>query len=190
MVMTLKLSQFKKELVLILFAAVFLVCASHLATKSSDVIAVKHQNLYLQPISGLDKLALLEEWPADKNQGTFLLEQFSFLNKNLLAEFRRCEKYGLYTMVDSTGSSTVTVTPELSSPRIRNDTLHLPMILKAYNKSEKRVGTVTISAFGLCPVDSTGTIPLQKLGKALADYRRRFPYKKIVALFYAAENSK
>jgi len=186
------ISKHHLSITIIIFFIIFLhlQCANHLATNKPHIIEVKHQSINLQPISGLHRLELHELWPANKTERDFLLEQFDQVWKNLLAEFRRCEKYGLYTIVDSTGSSTVTITPGIVSMKIRNDTLHIPMEIKTYNTSEKRSAAVTIDAFGVCPTDTTSNILLQKLGKAFADYRRRFPYKNIVSLFYTSGYNK
>lgn len=168
--------------------SVFIQCSSHLASRDPDVVEVKHHTIYLQPIKGLQQLELNELWPKNKIQGSFLMENILQIWKHLLSEFRRCEKYGLYTMVDSTVSSTVHITPQIIAMRVKRDTLHIPIKIKTFNTAEKRSTSLTINAYGLCPPDTTDTVSFQRLSIAFADYRRTFPYQEIVSLFYSQGN--
>ncbi len=173
---------------IIFYFSVFIQCSSHLTSRDPDVIEVKHHTIYLQPIKGLQQLELNELWPKNKIKGSFLTENILQIWKHLLSEFRRCEKYGLYTMVDSTVSSTVHITPQIITMRVRNDTLHIPIKIETFNTAEKISASLTIHAFGLCPSDTSDTVTFQKLSVALADYRRTFPYQETVSHFYSQGN--
>ena len=181
---------FSGIITIICLSLLFYKCASHLVTHKPAVIEVKHQKILLLPIRGLDILKSSEYWPDESKHGKLLLDNIQQIWNNLLAEFRRCEKYGLYTMVDSTASSTVLISLEIISSKLKNDTLFIPLKLKILYKSNKMSYTSTIDAYGLCASDTTITVHLQILGAAFADYRRRFPYEKTVSSFYTREVEK
>ena len=110
--------------------------------------------------------------------------------KNLLGEFRRCEKYGLYTMVDSTASSTVDVIPEIIFSKIKNDTLFISLGIKTFYKASKRSNTMTVDAFGLFKSGTEEAVTVKALVSAFADYRRRFPYDNVVSAYYSGNTEK
>lgn len=183
-VMNFFLRAFSSIITIFYLSLIFYKCASHLATKEPTIIEVKHQKIHLQPIKRLYILESNEYWPDESKHGKILLDYIQQVWKNLLGEFRRCEKYGLYTMVDSTASSTVLISLEIISSELKNDTLYIPLKLKTLYKSDNISYTSKIDAYGLCPSDTIITAQMQILGAAFADYRRRFPYQKVVASFY------
>ena len=170
---------------LVTVTILFCGCASNLVIREPATIEVKHQKIYLQPIKGQERLESCEFWPDSIWQRKFLVENIQQVWKNLLAEFRRCEKYGLYTMVDSVASSTVEITPEIISSRIQKDTLFIPLRIQIFYKADKRSNAITIDAYGLFESDTSEVKTVNELVSAFADYRRRFPYKKVVASFYS-----
>ena len=175
----------KKIPVLITGALFFVSCTYQLATRGPQAIEVKYQKIYLEPLQGLERLETADFWPDSIWQGKFLVENMQQVWKGLLAELRRCEKYGLYTVVDSTASSTVEISPEIVSAKIKDDTLFIPMKMTIYQKADKRSHVMTVDAYGLISQDTAGTNNLQKLVSGFTDYRYRFPYQKAVSLFYA-----
>lgn len=179
----------KKILLISLFLLLFS-CASNLATKRPAAIEVKHENICLQPIKGLEKLESSEYWPDSIWQGKLLIENMQQMWKNLLGEFRRCEKYGLYTMVDSTASSTVDITPEVIYSRIKKDTLFVSIGIKTYHKESKRSSTMSVDAYGLFKNDVKEAVTIQDLVSVFTDFRRRFPYGKVVSAYYSGSSEK
>jgi len=173
--------------VAILFFLLFSNCASHLTTRGPQAIEVKYQKIYLKPLQGLEKLATADYWPDSIWQGKFLVENMQQVWKGLLAELRRCEKYGLYTVVDSTASSTFEISVEIVSSKIKADTLFIPMKITLYQKTDKRSHFITVAAYGVFRQDTSGTNNLPKLVSAFMDYRHRFPYQKAVSLIYGGD---
>lgn len=182
------LSNKNNILTLIIFGILFFIlsinCSSHLVNQNSRAIIITHQNLYLAPIEGLDILESNKLWPKNNRLKIFLLNSMEQLYKNLLSEFRRCEKFGLYTMVDSTLSSTITINLTIQTSEQKHDTLFIPIIISTHHIASKKTESHSIESIGICPQDSSMT-PLQMLGSTLADYQRNFPYQKIVKTFYA-----
>ena len=183
-------SNLVKIFIIISFFILFFGCASNLATRKPAAVEVKHQQLYLQPLKGLEKLESSEYWPDSIWQGKFLIENMQQLWKNLLGEFRRCEKYGLYTMVDSTASSTVDIIPEIIYSKIKNDTLFISLGIKTFYKAGKKSNTMTVDAFGLFKQEVKEAVTVKALVPAFADYRRRFPYEKVVSAYYSSTTEK
>ena len=179
------MKSFNKLVISVSISTIFISCVSQLATREPASIEVKHQKIYLQPIKGLEKLEASEFWPDSIWQRKFLVENIAQVGKNLLAEFRRCEKYGLFTMVDSLASSTVEVTPEIVSSRIEKDSLFLAVRIITFYKADGKRNTMTISAYGLFEPDAAEAVTLKEIVSAFADYRRRFPYEKVVSSFYS-----
>ena len=180
-----KKSNVTKISIIISLFILFYGCASNLATRKPATIEVKHQQICLQPVRGLEKLESSEYWPDSIWQGKFLIENMQQVWKNLLGEFHRCEKYGLYTMVDSTASSTVDIIPEIIFSNIKNDTLFISLGIKTFYKVNKRSNTLTVDAYGLFKQETKEAVTVQALVSAFADYRRRFPYEKVVSAYYS-----
>lgn len=183
-------SDLNKIFIPVFLAIFFHGCASNLATRKPAVIEVKHQKIHLQSIKGLEKLESSEYWPDSTWQGKFLIENMQQVWKNLLGEFRRCEKYGLYTMVDSTASSTVDIIPEVIYSRIKKDTLFISLGIKTFYQVNKRSNTMTVDAYGLFKQDTKEAVTVRALVSAFADYRRRFPYEKVVSTYYSGNTEK
>ncbi len=148
-------------------------------------IPVEHERLYLQPIKGLERLQTSLYWPEDRNVAKVLIDYMETTWKNLLAEFRRCEKYGLYTMVDSTEAPTVFVSVEIINTKFFKDTLQIPLSIKTFHTANRRKHTITQKAYGVSQKDDQKQAnSFYHLGAAFADYTRRFPYSEVVAVFY------
>jgi len=160
-------------------------CGSRGPTQKSDTIDIKHQNVYLRPLEGIDMVKTSTFWPENRDIEKILLEYMQEMWNNLLVEFRRCEKYGLYKMVDSSGAPTVVITVKIGSSKIRNDTLSMPVTIKTFIKSMKQTYTLSVDAYGIGSQDSTSeSNQLYYLGAMFADYKRKFPYQKAVSAFY------
>ena len=146
-------------------------------------IDVRHQTVGLLPLEGVQALTSSLPWPGDRNQAGVLRRDIMQVWKNLLVEFRRCEKYGLYTMAEQAEAATATISVAIVSARIRNDSLLMPLKLVVSRGGTAKSRSLTVDAFGLCPDCSPDSVSVYALAGAIADYRRRFPYRAVVATF-------
>ena len=174
-----------------ILAALFIVlqCSSPPPLNTAEV-PVEHEKLYIAPITGLDKLVEYPHWPLAVDSMVILLEEIEKFQEKLLAEFHRNEKYGLYTLVDSAQGPTVSATIEILTVHITDESLYMPLRLEVrnrahgkrhYKKFEQRV-SLTIDSI-LIEAD-----PFRKAVYGLAEYRRTFPYRKLVQLFCPVRN--
>ena len=176
-------------LVAMILISFFCRCGSGRKVQKPMTIDITHQSVYLKPIMGLDVLRSSSFWPQERSVENVLLDYVRQVWKELLIEFRRCEKYGLYSMIDSTGTPTVIVTVKVVSSRIRNDSLIIPLEIKTVNKSNKKSYTLTVDACGSVKGNSSEKADAAYyLGAVFADYKRNFPYKKVVSSFYEQGN--
>ncbi|MBD3393467.1 MAG: hypothetical protein GF418_15130 [Chitinivibrionales bacterium] len=154
------------------------------AREGPKKISIAHEKVLIAPLAGLETLAGIEGWPRDSARINALLTALDELHQGIRAEFNRCEKYGMYTVVDSMLAPTVIVRPRLSFEHVRNDTLVMPLVLEIDNRAADKKFSVEIQAYGLFDPHNENGPPLHRIGRALASYRREFPYREAVALFY------
>ncbi len=154
-------------------------------------IPVEHEKLYIAPIAGLENLVEYPHWPLAVDSMVILLEEVERFREELLTEFHRNEKHGLYTLVDSTQGPTISVTVEILALHITDESLYMPLRMEVrdkahdkryYEKFEQRVSLTTDSL--LIEAD-----PFRKAAYGLAKYRRTFPYRKMVQLFCPPRSS-
>lgn len=172
--------------VIIFINGIIFNCSLHQIRKNPASTLIRHKSIFLHPIHGLDILKSSNYWVDNNTYENLLIAYIEQVWKNLYAEFRRCEKYGLYHFVENDALSSVTISLNIYATELRNDTLFMTMHLNSYFKSEKARYSWPINAFGLCPAksDTTITADLQVLVAAFSDYRRRFPYEEVVSRFY------
>ncbi len=148
-------------------------------------IPVEHEKLYIAPVDGLEMLVEYPHWPLAVDSMIILLEEVEKLRENLVAEFHKNEKYGLYALVDSAQGPTVFVNFEIITLHITDESFYMPIRLKVhdkahdkryYKKFEPRISLTTDSL--LREAD-----PFRKAVYGLAEYRRSFPYDTVVQLF-------
>lgn len=170
-----------------------LMCMSRLKNSDVAVIKANFHKIYLMPIANIQELSTIDWWPRGKDKSRILNHYISQLYRNLLAEFRKSEKYGLFTMVDSTASSSITVSLHIQSWEMAHDTLVVKFLLDTYYPATGKLISVTVNSFGVVPPLDTNAVPvydtLQVLGVTFADLVRHFPYTSVVTPFCDTVNS-
>ena len=159
-------------------------CVSNRVIVRTDppTIPVPNERLYLAPIILNADLGQLDGWPEDQAQQKVLLENFTDMHKKIKAEFRRCEKFGMYTVVDDTGNPTVRISIEILSADLTNDTLKMPVQLQAekLHSDQKYIYSLPVSAS-----TENQQNRFRYSGMLLTNYKRLFPYNLLVSFFYS-----
>lgn len=150
----------------------------------APTISVEYEKLSLSPIISEAKLEVLQDWPAEIDKQKILLKTFDEIWFKLLTEFRRCEKYGLYTMVSDREDPTIRISIVISSVDFTEDTIFMPIRLVVERLRDNQQFVFTIPATGVLKSSERKKNPFHYYGKLLGDYKRRFPYKEIVSFFY------
>ncbi|MGD9201838.1 MAG: hypothetical protein PVI26_09760 [Chitinispirillia bacterium] len=168
----------------------FIYCGSSMELKKPNTINVNFQKISLQPFKGWEKITSSEYWPNKESVDELLIHYIQQVWKSLYTEFRLCEKYGFYKMVDSTELNTVEISLKILTSEFHNDTLYMPIEMSTHQKTANRMYYAEINAFGILPGSSEPSVKLsiQDLVAVFDDYKRRFPYKKAVAPYYLKEN--
>ncbi|MCX7725551.1 MAG: hypothetical protein N2053_01750 [Chitinispirillaceae bacterium] len=175
-----------KKIILLIISFLFLRCIP----PSSDniyitpTISVEYEKLSLSPLISEAKFETLPEWPKEIDKQKILLETFDEIWFKLLTEFRRCEKYGLYTMVSDKENPTIRISIIISSVDFTKDTLSMPIRLVVERLRDNQQFVFTIPAIAVMNSPEKKKNFFHYYGKLLADYKRRFPYKEIVSFFY------
>lgn len=174
-----------------LMATVLFSCTAHLVNRnSSSAVQIQYQKVFLKPIEGISCITESRFWPDTLCEKAMVSDNMNQLWKNLLSEFRRCEKYGLYTMVDSMESYSVEVSVKLISAVLQGDTLSIPLNVTIENKVFSQNNTYQIPAHGIC-YPYTDTMPAcYRIGSGISDYKRCFPYQEIVSKIYQLATDK
>ena len=147
-------------------------------------IPVTEERISLSPLISEAQIEKLPDWPADPSQQRILLNSLNGIWNLLLAEFRRCQKYGLYTIVDDNDNPTMRISIVLTPFTYNNDTLSLPVRLQAERLRDDQRFTYTLPAFAYLPPPGRKLQSYHFYGQLLTDYRRRFPYAVLVSFFY------
>ena len=174
-----------------ILATVLFSCSAHLVNKnSSSAVKIQYQKVFLKPIEGISCITESRFWPDTLCEKTMVSDNMNQLFKNLLSEFRRCEKYGLYTMVDSMESYSVEVTIRLLSAALQGDTLCIPLNVTIVSRVFSQKHTCQIPAYGLCHSYADTVPACYRIGSGIADYKRCFPYQEIVSKIYQPASDK
>lgn len=148
------------------------------------VIPVVEERLSLSPLISEATMNDLAYWPTAPEQQKILLENLNIIWQNVLAEFRRCEKLGLYTMVDDNDNPTYRISLTLTSLELKNNTLYMPVRMQAERLRDDKRFIYTLPA----KASEKSTLNPQRAfhyyGLLLGEYRRRFPAHDIVSFFY------
>jgi hypothetical protein len=139
--------------------------------------------LICSPIDS-SSLQTISGWPSDSATRRLLLGHFVELHRNIVAEFRRCEKFGYFEVVDDSLAATVRVLLILRPNSFVKDTLTIPVRIELHHRVGVDTYTNTIVASGVYRAPSKSKSPIHYLDNLLADYRRSFPVRKLAALFY------
>ena len=152
-------------------------------SEGTATIPVEHERLYLAPLQNDISLENLRFWPQDPDKQKILLKNFSSIWEKLKREFKRCEKFGLYKMVEDTEHPTVRISVTLISAE-EGDTLFIPVRLEIERLSDRHHSIYTVPANATAAVSKKEKNPFGYMNKLFSNYRRNFPYIQIVSFFY------
>ncbi|MFW6220968.1 MAG: hypothetical protein ACOC4C_00750 [Fibrobacterota bacterium] len=162
-------------------------CASSHQKIPRNLIDVENKTIRLQGLLGLNSLSKCNAWPDDSGQQQALITQVEKFYSRIVSHLQHQQKNGLYTTVDSTHPADMILEFSLSSHCFSAETLNLSLTVAAHDNHVDSTRSFTIHAWGL--TDTLMEEPFKRIGVALADYRRRFPYSAITDNFinYSAE---
>lgn len=153
-------------------------------TFAEAAISVSQERLSLSPLISEARLQDLPNWPDDPKQQKILMHNLNDIWVELLSEFRRCQKFGLYSMVEDNDNPTFRISIILATIELQNDTLLLPVRLQAerLRDDQRFVYTLPAQASAGPPPDKSASF--HYYGLLLSRYRRNFPIRDIVSFFY------
>jgi hypothetical protein len=172
------------------FCAIMLFCSP--APHEKDDSAQKgvpaiNERIWLAPFINASNIASIEGWPDDSLQRAIIMGHFDKVESRLLSELRRCEKYGLYTMVDDSNAASMIMTVTFMPFSRDYDTVTIPVKIKIGS-------TVSATAYEykFHPRASAYREMREKnrfhyVGLILLDYVNDFPYQAIARLLYRSE---
>jgi hypothetical protein len=176
----------KQYLIATLICGTLLICthSRHIETYVSATIPVIDERLSLSPLTSEAHIEQLPDWPNDPAEQKVLLRTFDEIWNRLKAEFRRCQKYGLYTIVEDTDNPTIRISVTLTSTEMEGDTLKMPIRLQAERLSDDQRFIYQVPASAFVSTEKRNSNPYYYYGQLLSEYRRSFPYKVLVSFFY------
>jgi hypothetical protein len=148
-------------------------------------IPAENQRLWLAPIVNKTRVEDLQGWPRDSLEKAILLRRFDDIGQRLLSEFRRCEKYGLYTMADDSGSATMRIFVTLDGYTRTKDTLTLPVFIHVEFPSRNKVYDFTFYPAAGGVTGKKGSGGFHYAGDLVAELCASFPYRQAVYRFYS-----
>jgi len=156
----------------------------HIETFAEATISVAEERLSLSPLISEARLEELPNWPNDPEQQKILMRNLNDIWGEILAEFRRCQKYGLYTMVEDNDNPTFRISVILATIEFKDDTLLLPVRLQAERLRDDQRFSYTLPALASAGPQPDAKSSFHYYGQLLSRYRRDFPVKDIVSFFY------
>lgn len=147
-------------------------------------IPVAEERISLSPIISEIQVEQLPGWPSDPYQQQILLKNLNEIWTSQLAEFRRCQKRGLYTMVDDNDNPSMRISITLTALTYTDDTLSIPVRLLAERLRDDQRYVYTLPARAVLASPDRKTRPFHYYARLLSEYRQRFPYAEIVSFFY------
>jgi hypothetical protein len=176
----------KKTIITILSCGLLAGCSPPhpIETYVAATIPVVEERLSLSPLISEAQVEQLPGWPTDPYQQKILLKTFNDIWNRLQAEFRRCQKYGLYTMVDDNDNPTIRISVVLTAAEFQHDTLSMPVRLQAERLLDDQRFIYTLPARATVPSQKRDKQPFHYYGLLFSDYRRNFPFTVLVSFFY------
>lgn len=180
------------KLLLILLSVTAIGCLPppNIDSFAEPAISVAEERISLSPLICEAELNKLPDWPKQPIEQQLLANNLSDAWNKLLIEFRRCQKYGLYTMVEDNDNPTFRISVILTDLLLENDTLTLPVRLQAERLRDDQRFVYTFPAKAYAHSRTRASSPFHYYGELLANYRRNFPQKDIVSYFYRHKISK
>jgi hypothetical protein len=177
-----------RSVVIVLWASLcvlFCGCIPKLRQKSPGAqFPVMNEKIFLYPVIDSSSLELLEGWPVDKPVQDILRRHFRTIDGALLADFRQCEKYGLYEMVEDSLLSSIRVTVVVGRFEFKKDMLSFPLRMNVRRMTDNTDRPFAFIAVGMYRAASRPKSAVHYLDMLLADFRRHFPYRKMSGVFF------
>lgn len=115
-----------------------------------------------------------------------VLKETDLIYKNLLSELRRCAKFGLYQVVDSTDPHEISIKIEFLPSTVVEDSLLLPFKAITTDLTTKQKEEILYNYKAFIPSYNykDNKSALYIAGRTLLSYRKFFPYEKIIKRYY------
>jgi hypothetical protein len=147
-------------------------------------IPVEHETLFLAPLRGVESLRNLPHWPNSSAGHKAIMSELDGFYQQMLAHVHRCEKYGLFRVVDSMGGPTVVVRPAIRPGAITADSLPIVIEMTVEHLAAGRTYSYAADAVARAKGETLNdSNALSFYGLAFADFRRRAPYADLAAPF-------
>lgn len=159
---------------------------THSRKTQEAIIDVTNERLYLAPLINKTGFEKMPNWPQTSHEQKALLKNLSTIWKELKSEFRRCEKFSNYKIVENDEDPSIRISITLNESTINNDSLFIPVEMQVERIPDGKFYIYTISTSAIIPLlNSANSNTLYNFGTMLSGYRRNFPYQSIVSFFYA-----
>lgn len=150
----------------------------------AGVVSLANEKVYINPFVDSSCLQTFDGWPKEPSSQKLLAHHFQEFYKNLFAEFKRCEKFGFYEMVEDSSAATVRILLTIRPYSFTKDTLRFPVRIELRHTAGLDTYANTIEGTGVYRAKSKPKSQFHKLDYLLADFRRHFPYAKVARLFF------
>ena len=147
-------------------------------------IPTVNEKLWLQPVIDNSGIEGFDFWPRDTAQRAILARHNNDIGRKLLTEFRRCEKFGHYEMVDDSLKSTIRITVTIKPCRMQSDTLNTQVAILAAAPLGGDRWEFVYDIHATAPVTRRKNEPFHYAGLLMVDLSNSFPYQRIVYPFY------
>lgn len=151
---------------------------------SQKGVSAVNARIWLAPFVNQSNIASIEGWPKDSLQQAIIMGHFEKIEQRLLSELRRCEKYGLYTMVDDGKGASLTVTVTLMPFSRDHDTVTIPVNVKIISTASAAAYSYDFKPQVPAYREMWDKNPFHYVGLIMMNYVNYFPYKAIAHLFY------
>jgi hypothetical protein len=160
------------------------VSVPHARRLPAGVVSLANEKVYINPFVDSSCLQTFDGWPKEPSSQKLLAHHFQDCYKNLFAEFKRCEKFGFYEMVEDSSAATVRILLTIMPYSYTKDTLRFPVRIELRHAAGLDTYANTIEGTGVYRAKSKPKSQFHKLDYLLADFRRHFPYAKVTRLFF------
>ena len=176
-----------KQLSMLIVALMLSSCASP-GAKPPIHIDARTQKIAVQSLTGLtrsvpDALLPPGQWDRD-----ILQNELDEVRTRLVAELHRGERFGQYSVVDSTEPAGIIIGIDLLDVTVAGDTITFPFEITVTNRILGTTMTQTITSRGICEETPPGAGPertaVLRTGSALMDNARNFPVATVAAWFH------
>jgi hypothetical protein len=153
---------------------------------NKGVVAI-NARVRLAPLINKSNIASLEGWPDDSLQRMIIMRRFDKIEEKLLSELRRCEKYGLYTMVEDSNEAGMTITVTLMPFSRDYDTVTIPVTVEIQSAVPRASYGYTFNPRVYTDRETREKNSFHYVGLIMMNCVNDFPYKAIAHLLYRSE---